>query len=136
MRRTGFALLLIASAAPALAAPDVTGNWIVQDRSGVVTIERCGASVCGRITRALIIKPNYPKTDVHNPDPKLRSRPMIGLPIISGFKEEADRWANGKIYDPESGKTYKSHLRLNADGSLKVSGCIAFFCQSQRWTRS
>jgi phosphoenolpyruvate carboxylase len=33
-------------------------------------------------------------------------------------------------------KTYRSMLRLNADGSLKVSGCIAFFCQSQRWTRA
>jgi uncharacterized protein (DUF2147 family) len=27
-------------------------------------------------------------------------------------------------------------LRLNRDGSLKVSGCIAVFCRSQRWTRA
>jgi uncharacterized protein (DUF2147 family) len=135
MFRAPLVVLAFAAASAAHAAPDVTGDWIVQDRSGVVTIERCGASVCGRISRALILKPGYPKTDVKNPNPALRNKPTLGLQIISGFTDKADRWADGKIYDPQSGKTYKSHLRLNPDGSLRVSGCIAFFCQSQRWTR-
>jgi uncharacterized protein (DUF2147 family) len=135
MFRTILSLFLLASAAAAQAAPDISGNWIVQDRTGVVAIQRCGASVCGHIAKALVIKPNHPKTDVHNPSPALRNHPLIGLQILSGFEAGTDDWERGTIYDPESGKSYKSYLRLNRDGSLKVSGCVLFFCQSQRWTR-
>jgi uncharacterized protein (DUF2147 family) len=45
------------------------------------------------------------------------------------------RWEGGRIYDPNNGKSYNSYLALNADGSLKVAGCISFICRSQRWTR-
>jgi len=130
------ALLMLASAGVARAAPQVTGNWIVQDRSAVIAIEQCGSGLCGRIAKALVIKPNYPKTDVHNPNKALRNRPLIGLQILSGFTPKANRWDAGTIYDPESGKSYKSILRVNADGSLRVSGCVLVFCQSQRWTRN
>ncbi|MDB5698468.1 MAG: hypothetical protein JWN69_1272 [Alphaproteobacteria bacterium] len=122
-------------ATPALSAPDVKGDWVTQDRSAIVTIAPCGKSLCGTIAKALIIKPGHPQSDVHNPDPRLRARKLIGLQILSGFAPGGDRWAGGRIYDPESGKSYRSLLRLNPDQSLKVSGCIAFFCQSQRWTR-
>jgi hypothetical protein len=33
--------------------------------------------MCGRIAKALIRKPGYPHTDVHNPDAALRKRPLI-----------------------------------------------------------
>ena len=133
--RLAIAMLLFAGSA-AQAAPNIVGDWITQDRSAVIAISRCGTSVCGRISRALVIKPNYPKTDVHNPKPQLRGRPLIGLQILSGFVPVGDRWEKGRIYDPESGRTYRSRLKLNSDGSLKVSGCVAFICQSQRWTRA
>ena len=129
-------LVLLVAASAAQAAPNVVGDWVIQDRSAIVTIAPCERSVCGRIAKALIHKPNYPQTDIHNPDPALRKKPLIGLQIIWGFIAKADRWDQGSIYDPESGKTYRSLLRLNTDGSLKVSGCILFFCQSQRWTRA
>jgi uncharacterized protein (DUF2147 family) len=89
------ATLFVGSAAHA--APNIVGDWITQDRSAVITIGRCGPSVCGKISRALVIKPNYPKTDIHNPKPQLRGRPLIGLQILSGFVATADRWNNGRI---------------------------------------
>ena len=130
-------LLLAALAAPAGAAtPDLSGEWLVEDKSATVTIGRCGASWCGKVNRILVRKPDWKGTDVNNPDPKLRSRPVQGLPILTGFRPDASGLTGGRIYDPKSGKTYKSMLRLNSDGSLKVSGCIAIFCHSQRWTRA
>jgi uncharacterized protein (DUF2147 family) len=63
----------------------------------------------------------------------LRRRPLEGLVILSGFADKGDDW-RGKIYDPKSGKTYKSILKRESDGTLKVQGCIAFFCRTQRWT--
>lgn len=128
--------LLLLSTGSAAGASNVTGNWLVQDRTAIVSIGPCGASLCGSIARILVQKPDMPKTDVKNPDPKLRGKPLIGLRILSGFRQKGNRWEGGRIYDPESGRTYASKLRLNADGSLNLSGCIAFICQTQRWTRA
>jgi uncharacterized protein (DUF2147 family) len=128
--------IALVSASAAAEAADVTGNWITQDRSAVIAIGRCGTSLCGSIARIIVQKPDVPKTDVKNPDPSLRGKPLLGLRILSGFTQHGERWDGGRIYDPKSGKTYASKLRLNADGSLGVSGCISFICKTQRWTRA
>ena len=130
------ALALLALPAPAFAAPDLGGEWLVEDGSATVAIGRCGAAWCGKVQRILQRNPDWTGRDVNNPDPKLRSRPVIGLPILTGFRPDANGLAGGRIYDPKSGRSYRSMLRIGRDGSLKVSGCIAFICQSQRWTRA
>jgi uncharacterized protein (DUF2147 family) len=63
----------------------------------------------------------------------LRTRPILGMPILSGFVDKGNDW-RGTIYDPRNGKTYKSIVSKNTDGTLAVKGCIAFFCQTQKWT--
>lgn len=66
-----------------------------------------------------------PKVDRLNPDPEVRGRPILGLPLMEGFRYEGDRvWKGGRIYDPETGKTYRSNIRLDEDGSLKVRGFV------------
>ena len=56
--------------------------------------------------------------------------------MLDGFEKSGDKWKKGRIYNPEDGKSYKSSIRLDDDPNvLKVKGCIAFFCQSQYWTR-
>ena len=129
------ALLLMASASGASAAPNVIGNWLTEDKSAIITIEPCGRQLCGSIARILVNRPGRPWTDSHNPDPALRNRPVLGMRIISGLNPGKERWDGGRIYDPQSGKSYKSYLQPNPDGSLKVAGCILVFCQAQRWTR-
>jgi uncharacterized protein (DUF2147 family) len=136
MRSALICLLLLVTGTAAEAAPDITGNWLTQDRSAVIAIAPCGNKLCGSIARVLVKRPGVPTTDINNPDPKLRSRPFIGLRLISGMSAAAKRWEGGRIYDPNNGKSYKSYLELNPDGSLKVAGCIAFICRSQRWTRA
>jgi uncharacterized protein (DUF2147 family) len=74
--------------------------------------------------------------DIHNRDPALRSRPIIGLPLLQDFAPTGPgSWGGGTIYDPEGGKTYNSKMRLKDADRLEVSGCILFFCRSQTWTR-
>jgi hypothetical protein len=80
--------------------------------------------------------PSVPKTDVNNPDPNLRSRPILGLQTLSGFTRDGAVWSGGRAYDPKSGRSYRATLQLNPDGSLKLTGCVLFICQSRRWTRS
>ena len=127
------ALLLLAAGAP---APTVQGYWLTEDRKGIVRIAPCGAHLCGTIARLLDADAARIGTDRSNPDPRLRGRPLIGLQVLSGFSRSGRIWKGGLAYDPESGRSYRSTLALNPDGSLKVTGCVLFICKSKRWTRA
>jgi uncharacterized protein (DUF2147 family) len=116
-------------------AASVEGQWLTDDRKGVVEIAPCGASVCGRIVRVLDLGSHVPATDVRNPDRPLRSRPIIGLLTLSGFVRSGAVWTGGRAYDPKSGKSYRASLQLNLDGSLRLTGCVFVICDSRRWTR-
>lgn len=128
------ASVAVLAATPALAAPSpVTGRWLTVDGKAIVEIGTCGRSLCGRIARVLKPRPGGPAIDANNPNAALRRRPIEGLTILSGFAAKGDRWA-GRIYDPESGRTYRSELRADGD-TLSVKGCFGPFCRTQAWTR-
>ena len=129
------AALLLAPLPGAAAAPSVEGLWRTDDGKAVIRIAACGQRMCGRIARVLDTDPTVPKTDVNNPDPGRRNRPILGLQILWGFNPGARSWEGGRAYDPKTGSSYKSTLRLNADGSLRVTGCVLVICRSKRWTR-
>ncbi len=132
---TGLApLLLLAAGAPP--ATDVTGLWLTDDRKGLVRIEACGPHMCGRIAKVLDPDPAVPRTDVNNPDSGMRNRPIAGLLTLWGFSRSGNSWQGGRAYDPKTGRSYRSSLQVNPDGSLKVTGCVLFICQSRRWTRA
>ncbi|MFN3584165.1 DUF2147 domain-containing protein [Phenylobacterium sp.] len=120
----------------ALAADPVEGEWLTQAGTARVKIAPCAGKadrMCGVVTW---LKTAGAK-DVHNPDPDLRGRPVLGLTMIRDFKADGPgRWKGGKIYDPQSGKTYDSRMRVDADGTLKVEGCVLVVCQAQTWRQS
>jgi uncharacterized protein (DUF2147 family) len=127
-------LALLAIGAPAIAATPVTGKWVTAGKDSVVEIAPCGQKLCGRVAKLLKPAQNGPPVDRNNPNPALKSRPLVGLPILSDFVEAGAQWS-GTIYDPRNGKSYRSNVARNPDGTLKVQGCIAFFCQTQTWTK-
>lgn len=127
---------LLTAAWPALAADPVTGRWVTAEKDGVILIAPCGKSLCGTIDRFLVPPPEgIDQRDVNNPEPRLRNRKLLGLAILSGFTEETDLW-RGRIYDPKSGKSYRSVVRRKGANALEVKGCIGPFCQTQVWRRS
>ena len=123
--------LLLSAAAPR----PIEGLWLTDDHKGVVRISACGAQLCGYIASVLDNGPGVPSTDINNPDPHLRSLPLLGLRTLWGFTRNGDSWNGGHAYDPKSGKSYRSTLALEPDGSLKVTGCVFIVCESRRWTR-
>lgn len=133
---------LLAMASSAQAADPVEGLWLVQAGNAKVRVSPCAADrakMCGQIT--WLKNPNdkagQPLKDARNPDAAQRNRPIVGLLMIRDFKQVGPgRWTGGKIYDPNSGKTYGSKITANADGTLKVEGCIAVVCQAQTWKRT
>ncbi|RAK57993.1 DUF2147 domain-containing protein [Phenylobacterium deserti] len=132
------AAALSLAAAPAFAA-DVTGEWLVQGGSAKVKIAPCGQTLCGTINwlKEPTTKAGAPKTDQNNPNASLKSRPIVGLQMLTGFKPAGEnKWGGGKIYDPESGKTYDSKMTLQPNGNLKVEGCVSIICRGVTWTRA
>jgi uncharacterized protein (DUF2147 family) len=134
--RIALAALALLAAGPLAAADPVAGSWVTASRDGVVQIGACGASLCGRIARFLVVPPQgADQRDVHNPDARLRSRKLLGLPILTGFREDGGVW-RGTIYDPKAGKSYRSVIRRLDAKRLEVKGCIGPFCQTQVWTKA
>ena len=114
---------------------DVEGRWLTHDGDSQIEISDCGdGTPCGVIAW-VAPEVKSAETDNNNPDASLRSRPIIGLPLIWGFERKGDRWRAGSIYDPTDGKTYRSNLKLGKDGRLKVKGCVALFCRTLVWTK-
>lgn len=127
---------LLALPAQALAADSIAGRWITEDRDAVVEIKQCGNVTCGRIARFLITPPDgADQRDINNPDANLRKRKLLGLPILTQFREDGSKW-RGRIYDPNNGKSYRSVIERKGANTIEVSGCIGPFCQTQTWRRA
>jgi uncharacterized protein (DUF2147 family) len=141
MRKLATALAIAACACRPAAAASAVGEWVTEGDKARVKIEPCARSaeqLCGTITWSYrpADAPPGPLLDVNNGDPALRTRPILGLPLLEGFRPAGtDAWDGGIIYDPEGGKVYKSKLRLKGLDTLEVDGCVLFFCQSQTWSR-
>lgn len=123
------AILALAAASPAALA----GDWRTQDGSAIVRVGPCGGALCGRIVR--VLDPRAPANDARNPDAALRARPLAGLAVLSGFARNGAGDLQGTAYDPQSGRSYRAYLDLDADGALRVTGCVTFICRSQSWHR-
>jgi uncharacterized protein (DUF2147 family) len=145
------ALTLALLTATASAQPSgVMGTWLTQSGVAQVKIAPCAdpkaGAICGTIVG--LINPKGPNgqvvapevaTDYRNPDPALRSRKVIGMQLIWGFKPTSDPNAfdGGQIYNGENGKTYSANVSLQADGKLRLRGYVGspMFGETQLWTR-
>ncbi len=136
MRSTIICAIVLTASAPISAAEPVTGRWLTAEKTGVVEIAPCGAQLCGTIVK--LVGPQRATAeprDANNLNAALRSRRILGLPILTGFTARNKDW-RGQIYDPNSGKTYRSIIRVGANGRLQVQGCLGPFCRTQIWTRA
>ena len=151
MRRLLVLVSAILLAFPAAAQQSgVFGTWLTQSGVAQVKIEPCAdpknGAVCGRIVG--LINPKGPDgkivapeeaTDYRNENAALRTRKVIGMPLIWGFKKTNDPNAfdDGQIYNGENGKIYNANISLQADGKLRLRGYVGtpLFGETQVWTR-
>jgi len=78
-----------------------------------------------------------PKVDRLNEDPKLRSRPRLGLQVLSDFVKDGDvKYTDGTIYDPLNGKTYSCNITYKGK-TLAIRGYIgiSLFGRTTTWSR-
>ncbi|WP_201546302.1 DUF2147 domain-containing protein [Psychrobacter immobilis] len=107
------------------------------EKKAVMQLTESGGKVTGKILKVL----DKEKSDAlcTKCPGSLKNKPVEGLQILSGFKADGNnQWSDGKLVDPESGKTYSGKLTLSDNGqSLKLRGFVGtpVFGRSQTWQR-
>ncbi len=129
-------------------ADGITGVWRTAEDKSRVQIFKTNGVYVGKIIS--LKDPSWPandeegmggkpKNDRRNPDTKLRSRPIVGLELMSGFKFAGSQtWDSGHVYDPENGKTYRGKLYLTSTNQLELRGYVGLpiFGRTEVWRRA
>ena len=135
--------MLTAFSAGAQEAEKITGIWWNEEKTSKIEVAKKNGEYTGTIV--YIVPENYengaPPKDDENPDESLRNRSILGLQILEGFTYDAEKeeWNNGKIYDPNSGKTYDCYAWLESHDMLKLKGYVAgvrWLGRSSEWYRT
>jgi uncharacterized protein (DUF2147 family) len=126
---------------------DILGTWSDEDQDAKIEMYVCGTKYCGKIVwlkeptypaGSKEGRPNMPILDHNNPDPDKRQYPLLGLRILYNFELTGDNvWNDGKIYDPDSGKTFNGKIRLLSPHQLELRGFmgVSVFGSTTIWTK-
>ena len=130
------AILSIAAKADEGSSP--VGLWKTEDAQ--VEIFEADGKLSGKIAalNKEYTSDGIEKTDISNPDPAKRSRPLIGLVFMTGFTPEGSgRWDHGTVYDPKTGHTYASFLEYDGGNTIKLRGYIgiSLIGRTAVWTK-
>ena len=137
----GLVITLLVSYAGALYAQvnedAILGIWFNEEKDGKVKVYKEDGKFYGKI----VWRDDLPGTspyDDKNPDPELQKRKKVGLIILKDFVYGKEKWEDGTIYDPKSGKTYSCIIKLEDDGSLYVRGYvgISLIGRTTYWTKA
>ena len=132
--------------AHAAQADDLVGYWYTAEKESIVHVTKSGHTYGGQIV--WLKEPNFkaghaqagqPVTDVNNPEAKLKTRSIIGLPIAWGMKFDGDdTWEGGRVYDPKTGKTYQGKMWMDDANTLNLKGFVgvSVLGRSSKWTRT
>ena len=107
-------------------ADAILGTWLTGSKKAHVEIFEDKDQYFGKIVwlRNPLNDEGRPKIDKKNPEESLQKRPLLGMLNLTNFDFENGAYAGGKIYDPETGKTYSCHMRLKDPDNLDVRGYI------------
>lgn len=131
MRCAFIAIAALFSLTSPAAAQDISGLWLSQTGDTRVRIAPCGGSYCGTIAW---VKGNL--KDENNPSASLKTRPLVGVRMISDMKPTGGGEFAGSLYNYKDGKTYSGKMKAGGD-TLTLSGCVlgGLVCRAQTWTR-
>lgn len=140
-------VVVVSTLAWADSGPDaIVGTWLTNDGTAKVQITNEQGVYNGRVVwlQAPVFPAGAPdglagkpKTDRNNPDASLRSRPVMGMTMLSGLHYGGGGvWEGGTLYAPASGKSYPCKVSLGADGALEVAVGGGIFGKTVAWTRA
>ena len=133
-----FAALALTSVSIAPALADPTGLWLDKD-GWTIRIQPCGPDLCAAIAS---VKPpldpatGKPWTDKNNADTSKRSRPLVGVEVLSGMRPSgANKWS-GQLYDADRGHTFSGNLLELDQDTIRIEGCLLLLCGGEELHRT
>ena len=136
-----FSLVLGSTAAFAQMSPVGTWHSIddkTQELKSQIEIADNGGVLTGRVTKLLRKEAKQDAVCGECSDDR-KGKPILGMEIIRGAKktEGKDVWEEGKILDPENGKTYTLRLTpIEGGKKLEVRGSVFGIGRTQTWVRT
>lgn len=126
----------------------IAGTWS-QGPNVEITFVPCDAGECGLLTKLIIPDHIYAERkaeidaigaenieDGFNPDPKLRNRKVMGVPVVTLSRKISPTRYRGRVYNPEDGNTYDGTVELIDYETMRLTGCaFLILCQTQEWHR-
>ncbi len=119
------------------------GNWhTVDDKTGEIKSEiriAEGAGVLTGVVAKLLRKDAKQDAVCEDCTDDRKDKPILGMQIIRGAKKNPEKevWEDGRILDPENGKTYGLRLTpIEGGAKLEVRGSIGPFGRTQTWVRA
>ena len=119
-------------------ADAIVGVWLSDNERLKVEIYNNNGVYFGKILwlyEKIDPETGKPKLDKENPDPKKRSRPLIGLQVLKDFKFKDGFWQDGYVYNSQNGKTYACEIWLDGKDVLILRGYWGLVYHTERWTR-
>ena len=142
MIKSLFALSAIVFCSLASAQMSPIGRWnTVDDKTGEVKSEINITDNAGVLTGAVskLLRKDAKQDEVCDKcSDDRKDKPILGMQIIRGAKkaENKDVWEDGKVLDPENGKSYTLRLTpVDGGKKLEVRGSIGPFGRTQTWVR-
>ena len=119
---------------------DLIGDWLVSEKTAVITFFKNGDKYYGYTSWMNRPKDEHgkPRTDIKNPDPKKRNKPLLGAVLCQNFTYDGKGvWVNGTVYDSRSGKTYNAKITMKDKNTIVLRGYIgiSLIGGSTTWTR-
>jgi uncharacterized protein (DUF2147 family) len=137
MLRRAFAALALAAASIVPAAADPVGLWLDKD-GWTIRIQPCGPDLCAVIAS---VKPpldpatGRPWTDKNNADSSKRSRPLVGVEVLSGMRPSGPQRWSGQLYDSDRGHTLSGNLIEIDQDTVRIEGCLLMLCGGEELHR-
>ena len=129
-----FTLLSALGLAAQQPADAILGTYMTEGGKAKIVVSKQGTRYIG----TLVWTRRGDVLDSKNPDKAEAQKKLVGKVILHDLQHDEDAdYKGGKIYDPESGKTYSCKATRQADGNLKVRGFIgaSLFGRTTLWTR-
>jgi uncharacterized protein (DUF2147 family) len=126
-----FLLMLWAPIAPPSAKPtDIVGQWISKSKDLKIEVFEKDGKYYGKMVWFVVYEKDKNMNDfkdIKNPSPSLRNRKWKDMVVLTNLQfNEEGYWSDGKIYDPNSGHTFSSLVKINGPGSISVRGYLGF----------
>lgn len=117
----------------------VTGLWkTIDDRDGseksIIEIFEKDEKLYGKVVQFLA---GATYTHCEKCPGELKNKPLIGMVIINDLTKTSKGGIDGKVLDPNNGKTYSCYIELESPDKLKLRGYIGIpaLGRTQFWYR-